>query len=157
MSGVSAWVLEVSPGISLAVGQFEMAHIVDQMHLTAVVQAPEYCKYATIWNNRIIPIFNIAQWLSTNNHVENPANKQSDHYSIIAILIYKLENGEFAYGGIPLKKSPALEKISNNQQCGLPADTEKWKEIAISCFRSQNNQAVPILNIRSLFENRQSL
>jgi len=157
MSGVSAWVLEVNPAISLAVGQFEIAHIIDQMHLAPVVQAPEYCKYVTIWNNRIIPIFNIAQWLSANNHVEKRTNQQSSLYSIIAILIYKLEDGEFAYGGIPLSKSPRLEKISNNQQCGLPANTEKWNRIAISCFKSQNDQAVPILNIRSLFENRQSL
>ncbi len=157
MSGVSAWVLEVSPTISLAVGQFEVAHIVDQMHLAPVVQAPEHCKYVTIWNNRIIPIFDIAQWLSANGGVEKQANKQSDHYRIIAILIYKLENGELAYGGIPLSKSPVLDKINNNQQCGLPSNTAKWKKIAASCFRSQNDQTVPILNIQALFQNRHSL
>ncbi|VAW51550.1 hypothetical protein MNBD_GAMMA06-313 [hydrothermal vent metagenome] len=157
MNGVPAWVLEVSPTISLAVGQFEVAHMVDQMCLTPVVQAPEHCKYVTIWNNRIVPIFNIAQWLSANNHIENLTDKQSDHYRIIAILTYKLEDGKLAYGGIPLSKAPVLEKISNNQQCELPTDTEKWKKIAISCFRSQNDQIVPILDVQSLFKNRQSL
>ncbi|VAW59441.1 hypothetical protein MNBD_GAMMA11-53 [hydrothermal vent metagenome] len=150
MKGASAWVLSINEVINVAVGQFEIAHIVDQTNLTPIAQAPEHCRFVTVWNNKIVPIFNIAHWIST----DKPVEKQPAHFNIIAILIYKLENGNLAYGGIPLNRPPTLTQISNNQQCGLPAYTDKWKSIAISCFRSTSDQAIPILNTQALFQNR---
>ena len=146
MNGVPAWVLEIDTSTSVAVGQYEIAHIISQANLVAIAQAPEYCKFVTIWNNCLIPVFNITHWLSP--------EKPSEYHSIIAIMAFKLDNGDVSHGGIQLSNPPVLAHISNDQQCELPDNADKWKNIAISCFRSSNGQAVPILNIKSLFQNR---
>ncbi|VAW64533.1 hypothetical protein MNBD_GAMMA09-928 [hydrothermal vent metagenome] len=150
MKGAPAWILEIDTSVSVAVGKHEIVHIVDHTDLVPIAQAPEHCKFVTIWENKLIPVFNIAHWLIS----DKPQKKQPEYHNIIAIMVFKADNGDMAYGGIHLKSPPSLENISNTQQCELPDNSEKWKSISLSCFKSSDDQSIPILNTHSLFHSR---
>ena len=145
-SGVSAWLLEVSEVCNLAVGQFELVHIVDQPEYISIPQAPEYCRHAIIWNGVMVPVMNVSSWLLS--------SPQTDDDSIVAILIYKNSSGELSYGGVKLNATPVLEKVSNDQECELPQSSDKLKAVSISCFVSSAGDAVPVLDIGCLFSKR---
>ncbi len=86
---------------------------------------------------------NFSSWLS--------AEEKEEDFNVVAILIYKNLEGELAYGGIKLVNVPVLSKIDNTQGCFLPDDADKWKKISLSCFKSNNGDIVPILDIAILF------
>jgi len=144
--GVSAWILEVGEIFNLAVGQFELVHIVDQPEYISIPQAPEYCRHAIIWNGVMVPVMNVSSWLMN--------SPQLDDESIVAILIYRSSSGELNYGGVKLNSTPVLEKVSNDQECELPQASAKLKAVAVSCFKSSAGDAVPVLEIGSLFSKR---
>ena len=141
--GVSAWMMQIDRMLNLAVGQFEIVHIIDRPELYLIPQAPEYCKHVIIWNENIIPVMNVSSWLS--NEV------QAKDAGIIAILVYKNTQQELQYGGIKLGNAPVLEKVTNSQQCELPEDSEKLRDISLSCFKSSGGEAVPVLDVEKLF------
>ena len=144
--GVSAWVMQIDRMLNLAVGQFEIVHIVDQPELFLIPQAPEYCKHVIIWNENIVPVMNVSSWLSN--------DAQAKDAGIVAILVYKNSQGELQYGGIKLGNAPTLGKVTNSQQCELAGDNEKLKGISLSCFKSSGGEAVPVLNVEKLFSRR---
>lgn len=141
--GVSAWMMQIDRMLNLAVGQFEIVHIVDQPELFLIPQAPEYCKHVIIWNENIVPVMNVSSWLSN--------EAQAKDTGIIAILVYKNSRQELQYGGIKLGNAPALEKVTNSQQCELPEDNEKLRGISLSCFKSSGGETVPVLDVEKLF------
>ena len=144
--GVSAWMMQIDRMLNLAVGQFEIVHIVDQPELFLIPQAPEYCKHVIIWNENIVPVMDVSSWLSN--------GAQSKDTEIIAILVYKNTQQELQYGGIKLGNAPVIEKVANTQQCEMPDDNEKLRAISLSCFKSSGGEAVPVLDVERLFSRR---
>lgn len=142
-TGVAAWLMQVDRMVNMAVGQFELMHIVDQPDYVQIPQAPEYCKHVILWNDNIVPVMNLSSWLT--------GEPQSDDSYVVAILVYKDAQGGFIYGGIKLNDTPVLERVSNNQQCGMPEIYEKLKIISLSCFKSSNGDVVPVLDVNGLF------
>jgi len=145
-NGVAAWLMQIDRLTNLAVGQYELVHIVDQPEYTPIPQAPEYCKHVIIWNDNIVPVMNISSWVT--------GEVQPEDSGIVAILVYKSPQEEFLYGGIKLSNTPVLERVNNNQQCALPESLAKLKLISISCFKSSDGDVVPILDVTGLFSKK---
>lgn len=140
-TGASAWLLQPSEDISVAVGQYEVIHILDQPDYISIPSAPGHCCQVVIWNNRIIPVIDLAVWSGEN----------SGHNKIVAIVIYDGPDGEYSYGGVNLLSIPLLHTVQNAHFCELPVSNKHWKSISVSCFRKPDGEVVPILNLQSIF------
>lgn len=143
MSGATAWVIQLDHQMSGAVGQTELIHIVDNPEFYKIPKAPAYCDHVLLWNNRIIPVMDISAWLNDSTVVYRR--------SLVAIAVYRDQNNELKYGGIHLSDTPVMETVNNEQACALPLTSSKWSEISISCFRSSDNNPVPILDVPTIF------
>ena len=143
MSGATAWVMQLDHQMSAAVGQMELIHIVDNPELYKIPKAPTYCGHVILWNNRIIPVMDLSAWLNDSTVVYRR--------SLIAIAVYRDQNNELKYGGIHLSDTPATETVHDEQACALPLTSSKWREVSISCFRSSDNNPVPILDVPTIF------
>lgn len=142
--GTEAWLLELDAAIQIAVGQFELIHIVDKPEYINIPQAPEYCKDVIIWNNHIVPVMNLSL-IGASQSIDEVNER------IVAILAYADEHGEYIYGGIKLLEIPELNRVQNSQQCQLPEHFDQWTNISLSCFRSDKGNAVPIIDVAGLF------
>ncbi|MFW2371810.1 MAG: chemotaxis protein CheW [Gammaproteobacteria bacterium] len=143
MSGATAWVMQLDHQISAAVGQMELIHIVDNPEFYKIPGAPAYCAHVILWNNRIIPVMDLSAWLNDSTVVYSR--------SLVAIAVYRDQNNELKYGGIHLSDTPAMEEVSNDQACALPMTSNRWRTVSISCFRSSDNNPVPILDVPTIF------
>jgi len=142
-NGVDAWVLTIGQEINIAVGQFELVHIINRPEYLHVPQAPEYCKQVIIWNNNIVPVINLSSlFLDTN---------QQDACVAVAILMYENDQGNLVYGGIKLMGIPVMEKVFNEQQCKTPSALLKMENMSVSSYMSKTGVITPILNVSSIF------
>ncbi len=142
--GVSAWMLQVAAGIQVAVGQYEVIHIVDRPDYISVPQAPAHCHHVILWNNHIVPVMELSVWLT--------GHMQPGGANIVGIVAYERPEGGYAYGGLGLSSIPTLHQVNNQQFCELPsANSDKWQRISLSCFTSETGQAVPVLDLPLLF------
>lgn len=143
MSGATAWVMQLDHQMSAAVGQMELIHIVDDPEFYKIPKAPIYCDQVILWNNRIVPVMDLSVWLNDSTVVYRR--------SLVAIAAYRDQNGELKYGGIHLSDTPIMETVKNDQACALPLTSNKWRDIAISCFTGAEKAPVPILDVSTIF------
>lgn len=143
MHGVDAWVLAIAPDINVAVGQFELVHIVNQPVYLPIPQAPEYCKQVILWNENIIPVMNLLSFFLDED--------QQDACLAVAVLVYENKQGDFVYGGVKLIDIPVIEKVFNEQQCKTPSALPKMENLTVSSYMSTSGIITPILNVSSTF------
>ncbi len=145
-AGVAAWLLQLDRLVNVAIGQFELTHIVDQPEYISIPQAPEHCKDIILWNDNIVPVMNLTSWMS--------GDKQSDAPGVVAIVVYTGAQNNYLYGGIKLNNPPVQVKVKNIQQCQWTKSLDKWKILSISCFKSQEGEVVPIIDITKVFSQK---
>lgn len=141
--GVSAWLLQVDRLINVAVGQFELIHIVDEPEYMSIPQAPEYCRHVILWNDNIVPVMNLTSWAS--------GSLQAHDSAVVAILVYKDSQEKFLYGGVKLDNTPMQERVKNDQFCQLTENMDKWRAVSLSCFKTNAGDIVPIIDVPKLF------
>ena len=141
--GVAAWLLQVDRLVNVAIGQFELIHIVDEPDYLSVPQAPEYCRNVILWNDNIVPVICLTSWAS--------GNVDSDNSGIVAIVVYKGIHNNYTYGGIKLDTAPVQARVKNDQQCQLTDNLITWEGVSLSCFKSSTGDIVPIIDITKLF------
>ncbi len=145
---VSAWIISITDTVSASVGEFELVHILpDNPVLFNVPTAPYYCQQVFIWQNKIIPVMNLAARFG----LEKPA-VTNDHF-IVSIFAYRAEKtGLFEYGALLLTATPYRTEVSDDQACPLPTDLSAWTHYVRCCFQDTETQkAIPILNLERLF------
>lgn len=142
-NGVTAWLLQVDRLVNVAIGQFELIHIIDEPEYLLIPQAPEYCKDVVLWNGNIVPVMSLTSWLTS--------DIQADNTGIVAIVVYENAQGKQMFGGLKLSNAPTQAKVTNDQQCQLTADLDKWRKVSLSSFKSRAGNIVPIIDVSKLF------
>jgi len=142
-NGVAAWLLQVDRLVNVAIGQFELIHIIDEPDYMSIPQAPDYCKDVVLWNNNIVPVMSLASWLTSCLQVDNTG--------VVAIVVYQDDQGKHKFGGIKLSSPPIQAKVNNSQQCQLTDDLDKWRKVSLSSFKSKTGDIVPIIDVSKLF------
>lgn len=143
-----AWIISITDTVFAAVGEFELVHILpDNAVLHRVPKTPDYCQQVFIWQNRIIPVMNLATRFALKQ--ESTIN---DRF-VISIFAYRAENtGLLEYGALFLTDTPRRSEVSDEQVCSLPDDLSAWKHYVKSCFQEIKTQkAIPILRLERLF------
>lgn len=144
----TAWIISITDSVSAAVGEFELIHILpDDPELFNVPRSPAYCQQVFVWQNKIIPVMNLAKRFglekesAINNHV------------ITSIFAYRAENtGLPEYGALLLNATPYRSEVSDAQACPLPTELYSWTHYVRSCFQeTETKKAIPILKLERLF------
>lgn len=73
MAEASAWLLTLDPQVRAAVGEREMVHLVQLPTVFDIPDAPRYCRQVLLWQEGIVPILDLAAWLSGRYAVLAPA------------------------------------------------------------------------------------
>jgi len=142
-NGVVAWLLQVDRLVNVAIGQFELIHIIDEPDYMSIPQSPKHCKDVVLWNNNIVPVMSLVSWLTSEIQVDNTG--------VVAIVVYEDEQGKHKFGGIKLSNAPIQAKVKNSQQCQLTGDFDKWRKVSLSSFKSKTGDIVPIIDVSKLF------
>lgn len=140
---ITAWKLDLGKDLKCAVGELSLVHLLSETKLLFIPGTPEYCCHIFTWNNLIIPLIDLGQWISA-----SPAMK---NYSYIAILAYQNNQDSVQYIGIKLFDLPVKVEISDSQECSYPNKFKNWELVSLSCF-SDSKEIFPILNLKKINE-----
>lgn len=144
MAASHAWVLNLGQGLRVAVGEFDMIHLVPSPELQPVPMSPPYCREVILWEDAVIPVMDLAAFLQR--------RESSSDTAVVGIVEVQAPQEAQAplYGGLRLEDPPIRATVNDGQACGLPDSPSGWDEIAISCFEDERG-AVPILSLQRLF------
>lgn len=143
MSGMNAWLLDFGGDCRAAVGTRELLHLVDAPFTFAVPRAPGYCRQIVMWQERLLPVMDIAARVGS-------VSRQAP---FLAVIGYQRQRGEYPqFGALMLSSPPMQLEVSDEQSCPLPDEEGAWRELSISCFEHQG-APVPVLNLCRIFSN----
>lgn len=145
----TAWILSVTPNLFVAVGEFELVHILpDNPVLFKVPKSPGYCNQVFVWQNKIIPLMDLAARFE----VEGRGSGTNEGYKV-GIVAYRAEKtGVPGYGALFLKSTPRQVEVGDEQGIVFPASFEAWHQYVSSCFKTEDTEeAIMILRLNRLF------
>ena len=141
MPRMNAWLLDFGGSCQAAVGLRELLHLVDTPASFAVPCTPAYCRRVVLWQERLLPVMDIAVRLGS----ASPAAP------FLAVVGYQRQRGEHPqFGALPLASPPRQLAVTDDQACRLPEENGAWRELAISCFEHQG-VPIPVLNLNRIF------
>jgi chemotaxis signal transduction protein len=153
MNKASAWILPITKTISAAVGEFELVYVLpDNPTLFEVPRAPHYCRQAMVWQNRIVPLMDLAaRFQVPGREPEKTPGAAARH--LIGILVYQTEGAKTPeYGAVSLDSIPWHCEVSDEQACHLPPWLAVWTHYTSACFQPEGpHSAIPILRLDRLF------
>ncbi|MCP4408771.1 MAG: hypothetical protein GY807_13605 [Gammaproteobacteria bacterium] len=152
----AAWVLVLGNGLRAAVSEIEMQHLLAAPKLFEIPGSPFHCRHVCIWNDKLLPVMNLNAWLMG---CTEPQEKP-----LVGVVGYERCTGvsvdgahalhtRVQLGGLLLRSMPTRVLVSEDQACELPDNDVDWREISISCFADEGNNAVPILDLSRIFSN----
>lgn len=143
MNGVGAWLLNLGGGQRAAVGLREVLHLAYAPQLAAIPQTPPHCSRVLVFGERLLPAWDLAAWLA----IAAPGRAAN----LAAIVGYQKERrGPVQLGALLIAEPPARIMVSDENAADLPPTPTRWRAIAMSCFR-HDDQQVPILDLRLMF------
>jgi hypothetical protein len=141
VSRLNAWLLDFGGACQAAVGTRELLHLVDAPVTFAVPRTPGYCRRVVLWQERLLPVMDIAARLGT---PPCPA-------PYLAVIGYQRQRGEYPqFGALMLSTPPRQLAVGDEQACRLPDESSAWRELSISCFEHQG-VPVPVLDLCRIF------
>jgi chemotaxis signal transduction protein len=150
---VPAWIISITDTVSASVGEFELVHILpDNPTLFTVPKSPPYCQQVFVWQDKIIPLMNLAERFGLDNQ------SVSSHV-VVSIFAYRAEkNGKIEYGALCSNTTPRRTEVSDTQTCSLPADLSEWTQYVRCCFQeTDTKKAIPILKLERIFAYQNSV
>ncbi len=140
---VPAWIISIADNLSVAVGEFELVHILPDLPvLIGIPQTPHYCQQVFVWQHKIVPVMDM---------VTRFAVMPSNTTPTVAIFAYRTKAGLVEYGALLLTTMPRRVEVDNEQACALPEDLQIWQPYTRCCFQEAGHKVIPILNIERLF------
>jgi len=145
---VPAWIISITDTLSVAVGEFELIHVLpDNPELFNIPTAPPYCQQVFIWQNKIIPVMNLAERFGLEK------NATPNDHRVMTIFAYRTEKTALPeYGALSLNATPRRSEVSDTQACPLPTELSAWVNYVRCCFQdAESQQSIPILKLEHLF------
>ncbi|MGC1953872.1 MAG: chemotaxis protein CheW [Gammaproteobacteria bacterium] len=148
MAAANAWVLTLGGNLRVAVGEFEMTHVIPDLPVRVEIpKAPSYCRHVTIWQQRIVPIMDLARRLHGDVALACSAASIS---TFMAVVAHQAEE-KAQYGALLLSCVPVRVRVDDDQACDLPGPVPGWRELALSCFKHQVYGPIPVLDLQRIF------
>lgn len=143
----SAWIISITPTLTVAVGEFELVHILpDKPILYKIPKSPHYCEHVIVWENKIIPVMDLSVRFGFTSTLLTTEN------TIIGIFAYRAEDTEKpGFGAFFMNTTPRRLEVSNTQSCDLPDTFNHWKRYVSSSFKIEDNKKIVIIRLNRLF------
>ncbi len=139
-----AWALDLGADLHAAVGIREMLHLVPSPELFDVPSTPYYCRQVVIWKDEILPVVDLAAWLT--------GGERRQQQSLVGIYAYQTRPGNSPQqGALLLSAIPRRISVSDDQASPLPHNPERWREIACSCFTGKDGISIPVIDLACVF------
>jgi len=139
----AAWLVHFGGGESAVLGERELLHLVPQPALLAVPRTPAHCRHVIQWQNRLLPVWNVLEWLRP--------GVGNTHAQLVAVVGYQLRRKEMPrFGAIMLGEPPSRIKVSDIQACELPEGRSGLDKIASACFRHEQ-KPMAVLDLPRMF------
>lgn len=143
MNVSNAWLLNLGADRVGAIGERELLHVVAEPEAFEVPLAPTHCRYVLIWQDRLLPVWDVSARLIQCAELQRPV--------VAAVVGYQARRGETPWlGAIALTEPPTRCKVTDSQACELPENEPAWFDIAHSCF-AHDDRPVPILDLYTMF------
>ena len=144
MAESTAWLLPLQGAWRAAVGEWELVHLIEAPVLVDIPVTPFYCRQVLLWENRILPVLDLAVWLA--GQPLAPRDQM-----LAGIFAYQAQSeAALSYGILLLDGVPTRQVVHDEEACALPAEPMGWQKVAISCF-GDGDSAVPILDLPYIF------
>jgi hypothetical protein len=138
-----AWVLDLGGGASAAIGERELVLLLYDAPAFRVPSTPPYAARVLFWEERALPVLDLA--------VRVGASTIPTDTKFVAVVGYRRAGDPaLRYGALPLGAPPFRVDVSDEQGCGLPDPLERWRAVAISCFRAEG-VPTPVLDLERTF------
>lgn len=143
MARGQAWVLDLGSGASAAIGERELVLLLYDAAAFRVPYAPPYANRVLFWEERALPVLDLP--------VRAGTSSVGADTKFVAVVGY-LRDGDSSlqYGVLPLASPPVRAEVDDEQGCGLPEPLERWRPLAVSCFRAEG-VAIPVLDLGRAF------
>jgi len=151
---VPAWIISITDNLSAAVGEFELVHVLpDKPVLFTLPKAPSYCQQVFVWQNKIIPIMNLAEKFGLEKKTA------TNEHRVMSIFAYRAEKtGLIEYAALLSNATPRRSEVSDDQACPLPTDLHSLTHYVRCCFQDlDTKQTIPILKLERLFAHHDRL
>ena len=139
----NAWLLNFGDGESAAVGRRELLHLVPQPVLLDVPRTPRHCSRVLIWQNHVVPVWDVLAWLRPGISTGSKA--------VAAVVGYQSRRRQMPqFGALLLAEAPHRIEVADAQSCEFARDRPLWSEIGCSCFRHEE-RSLAILDLPLMF------
>jgi chemotaxis signal transduction protein len=142
MSASPAWLLSLDERRRVAVGPYEMVHVLTEgTELHPVPGAPRGCRQVLLWQSRPLPVIDLTEW------ADGTPRQGTRPVAIVAFRRAdgRVENGALLLGGIP--RQVVVDDAQALTRSRVPAP---WGALSHSAF-SDGGTVVPILDLTRLF------
>lgn len=110
MAEAGAWLLQFGAHDRTAIGRRELLHLVDAVESFPVPLAPAHCREVLYWQDRPVPLMDLAVWLR--------ADAGQDTRKYVGIVGYQLKRaGAPRFGALWLAAAPVRVEVSDEQTC----------------------------------------
>lgn len=156
MKTADAWILPLASRLAVAVGAYELRHVLpDVPALFAIPQAPAYCCRVLLWQERIVPLMDLAARFcfvpEPNSQACNAAYAQ--HIAIVAY--WSDDSDAVEHGALLLHGLPWRCSVADAQACELPDAFAAWRAYTQACIQLEEDTSVtPVLSLNRLFARR---
>jgi nucleoid-associated protein YgaU/chemotaxis signal transduction protein len=139
------WVMDVGAGWRVAVGAHRVVEYLLSPPTHSLPRMPAHCVGILIWQERMIPVLDLAPVLSEQAQVQ----EHGVHRAVV--LAYQEMPGQpLRYGALVVRAAPVEVWVSDAMACPLPEDPLAFKQFSCSCFAHQE-ESIPILDTVRLF------
>ena len=139
-----ARLIEYAPGRHIALPPHTTYALIDSPVVTPVPGAAHHACGLLTWQGVRLPMIDLNALL----HADVSAATKSRYALVVAWQC--AQRTPLQYGAIALDQLPQTVSVSDEASCALPQDSNRWPQLALSCFRHAD-EAVPILNTGRLF------
>jgi hypothetical protein len=156
----AAWLLKLSGGLHVAVGERELTYIVsDEVERVFVPRAPSHVKELIVWQNRLLPLFDVSAALRDDHAAgDAPTAPTETGGTIIVIAAYQVsDERQVDFGALPVCALPERIEVTDDSACDLPPEPPGWRRLAHACCELQQHGAVPILDLHRMFAPNESI
>ncbi|MFN0315600.1 MAG: chemotaxis protein CheW [Burkholderiales bacterium] len=147
--GTAAWILDFGPS-HIALGEFEVLHILDQMpEKFPIPQSPPHCREVILWEEQLVPLFdlNILVGGARPKRAGDEPAKQ-----IVTIVAFHPSAGAIPqYAALVLSKIPQRHTVQDMEASALPQDTAALDRFTQCAFLHPEFGQIRVLDLPRLF------
>lgn len=145
MASATAWLLEPEAGMSIAVGERELIHLVEHPSLYPALEQPSYARWRFQWRNAQVPIVDLAALIA------GRAGQREREPELVGVFAYRAApDAGTSLGALSLSNVPVRQRVDDQQACNLPPTLKAWAPLSCSCFEHED-VVYPIIELAAVF------